>query len=173
MKKATIGIIFSSDRQQILLIKRLDVPVWVLPGGGIEDNETPIEAVEREVQEETGITVTASRLVGIYLPVNSLTSETKVFECTPQTLPKTLFSADDETEEVAFFPLTQLPKLFFFLHKEWVDDALEQRVDPITRYMTHITWWALIKQSFRHPLLIIRYLFARLGLPINSTKKTT
>src|ERR1700722_2774036 len=104
MKKAAIGIIFSPDRQQILLVQRCDVPIWVLPGGGIEDNETPIEAVEREVYEETGIIVSADRLVGTYLPVNSLASETKVFECTPKTaLPQFFTTHDKENQNITLF----------------------------------------------------------------------
>ena len=39
--------VFSSDLQSILLIQRRDVPVWVLPGGGIEPNETAEEAIVR------------------------------------------------------------------------------------------------------------------------------
>lgn len=42
----------------ILLIKR-DIPgvdtTWMLPGGKLEDYETPLEAAQREVMEETGI----------------------------------------------------------------------------------------------------------------------
>lgn len=38
------------------------------PGGGIEENETPLEAVVREVSEEVGITINPEegRLMGIY-----------------------------------------------------------------------------------------------------------
>ena len=38
------------------------------PGGGIEQNESPLEAAVREVSEEVGITINASegRLMGIY-----------------------------------------------------------------------------------------------------------
>jgi 8-oxo-dGTP pyrophosphatase MutT (NUDIX family) len=151
------------------LIRRRDVPVWVFPGGGIEGGETPSDAVEREVYEETGIAVTVDRLIGTYLPVNSLASETKVFECTPKVAVPCGYSiTNEETLEVAFFPITQLPKLFFFLHEEWLQDALERRNSSIVRYMTHITWWALAKQGFRHPLLVIRYLFSRLGMPMRS-----
>ena len=57
MKKkvaSVIGCTFSKDRKKVLLIKRRDVPVWTLPGGGTEDNETIEEAITRELLEETG-----------------------------------------------------------------------------------------------------------------------
>ena len=34
------GQSYSEDRKEILLIKRRDVPVWVLPGGGIDSGES-------------------------------------------------------------------------------------------------------------------------------------
>lgn len=42
---------------KILLIKRIKEgvdPYYVTPGGGIEENETSIDAVKRELKEETG-----------------------------------------------------------------------------------------------------------------------
>jgi ADP-ribose pyrophosphatase len=36
---------------------------WLLPGGGIEPPETPEQCVEREMREETGLTVRAERLL--------------------------------------------------------------------------------------------------------------
>jgi 8-oxo-dGTP diphosphatase len=38
---------------------------WTLPGGGLDHGETPVDAVVREVFEETGHTVVAPRLVDV------------------------------------------------------------------------------------------------------------
>lgn len=50
---------------KILLIKRKksEEKFWVFPGGGKEDNETPEEAVVREVEEETSIICKTDKLL--------------------------------------------------------------------------------------------------------------
>src|SRR5215469_12636249 len=50
----------------VLLVQRADFKVWVPPGGPIETGESAAEAAVREVQEESGITVALTGLVGIY-----------------------------------------------------------------------------------------------------------
>ena len=47
---------------KILLIHRLNHgrEYWVLPGGGVEEGETPEQAVTREVKEETNLDVISS-----------------------------------------------------------------------------------------------------------------
>jgi ADP-ribose pyrophosphatase YjhB (NUDIX family) len=58
--------IFSSDRQKILLTRRADNGTWCLPSGGMEPGESITETCQREVQEETGLHVRVTRLVGVY-----------------------------------------------------------------------------------------------------------
>jgi 8-oxo-dGTP pyrophosphatase MutT (NUDIX family) len=57
--------IFDEERR-ILLTRRADNGQWCLPGGAMESGETTAEACEREVLEETGLSVRVKRLVGVY-----------------------------------------------------------------------------------------------------------
>ena len=54
------------EQGRILLTRRADNGLWCLPGGRMESGESAAEACEREVREETGLTVRVKRLVGVY-----------------------------------------------------------------------------------------------------------
>ena len=51
---------------RILLTRRTDNGQWCLPGGRMESGESAAEACEREVLEETGLSVRVKHLVGVY-----------------------------------------------------------------------------------------------------------
>ncbi len=54
---------------RLLLLRRAAAPFrnyWNLPAGYVEADESPAEAVVREVYEETGLRVVAKKLVDIY-----------------------------------------------------------------------------------------------------------
>lgn len=58
---------FVQDEQGgILLCRRADVMLWDVPGGTISLDETPVQGLTREVQEETGLLLDAERLIGVY-----------------------------------------------------------------------------------------------------------
>jgi 8-oxo-dGTP pyrophosphatase MutT (NUDIX family) len=59
------GLVFD-DAGSILLVRHSNGGIWVAPGGAIEPDEVPQEAVVREVFEETGLRVEPTRLVGVY-----------------------------------------------------------------------------------------------------------
>lgn len=54
------------DDEQLLMIRRTDNGYYALPGGRHELGETMTQAVVRETEEETGIVVEVTGLVGIY-----------------------------------------------------------------------------------------------------------
>lgn len=39
---------------------------WRLPGGGIEEGESPEDALKREIMEEIGVNVTDLKFIGLY-----------------------------------------------------------------------------------------------------------
>ncbi|MCE5294869.1 MAG: NUDIX hydrolase [Chlamydiales bacterium] len=164
MKEAALTIIFYDEK--ILLVKRRDVPVWVLPGGGIDDGETPEIAAIREAKEETGLDVAITRKVGVWLPINRLGSCAHVFECKVITRDFVLVP-QPESQEVAFFSLNTLPATFFFLHRSWLDIAL-QNLPSRAYFMDNLTYYQAIKTILSHPILSFRYLLSRLGLPLNN-----
>jgi 8-oxo-dGTP diphosphatase len=53
------------DRVLLALWNELAEPLWTLPGGGVELNETVVAGVVREVREETGYDVELGRLLGV------------------------------------------------------------------------------------------------------------
>ena len=161
--KSVAGIIFSPDRSCVLLIKRRDVPVWVLPGGGIDPEESPKDAIVREILEETGFTVKVDRLVGDYIPVNRLAKRTYLYEC--QVL-KGQASLSAETRDIRFFPLEQFPPLPP-PYLEWIRDA-QHMGPPIQKNLTSVNYPNLLKNFILHPILVLRFLLSRLGLTINS-----
>jgi 8-oxo-dGTP pyrophosphatase MutT (NUDIX family) len=164
VKNAAIGIIFSDDRTRVLVIQRNDVPIWVLPGGGIDPGETPEKAVIREVLEETGLSVRIRRKVGEYTPINRLASLTHVYEC--QRIDGTP-STGAETRDIGFYPIQNLPTIFFIVHDDWLHDALRNENEVIKKPIDRVTYLQVIKFFFQHPLLLLRFALSRLGLPIN------
>jgi len=163
LPKSVAGVLFNPNRTAVLLIRRRDVPVWVLPGGGVEPKELPQEAMVREILEETGLTVKAERLVGIYTPINRLAKKTLLYECAPL---RGELSLSDETSGIAYFDLSALPPMPP-PYLEWIEDA-RKKGPPVLKRLTSVTYSALLKNLVRHPVLVIRFLLARCGLTVNS-----
>ena len=51
---------------RILLVQEASDGQWTLPGGWADVNDSPREAIEREVFEESGFTVRATKLAAVY-----------------------------------------------------------------------------------------------------------
>ena len=163
MRESVLAAIFNKRRDKILVIKRRDVPVWVLPGGAIDIGEDSEKAIIREVLEETGLTVSIKRKSALYTPINKLGTTTHLYECaivsgTPTT--------GDETADIGFYPLNELPNVFFYIHQHMIEDvvALDRTIE---KKLDQVTYLALFRFFLRHPILVIRFAFSQIGLPLN------
>ncbi|MCC2666232.1 MAG: rppH 1 [Gammaproteobacteria bacterium] len=52
-----IGIILVNAKRQVLLAKRIGRPAWQFPQGGVKKDETPEQAMFRELYEELGLQI--------------------------------------------------------------------------------------------------------------------
>ncbi len=50
-----VGIILVNTKRQLFLAKRIGKMAWQFPQGGLKDNETPEQAMFRELNEEIGL----------------------------------------------------------------------------------------------------------------------
>lgn len=60
------GAVFRDEA--ILMVKDRRLGIWTLPGGFVDINESPSEAVTREIREETGFETKALKLIHLYDP---------------------------------------------------------------------------------------------------------
>lgn len=58
--------VVTDDQDRILLIRRRDNDLWALPGGGMDLGESIVDTAVREVNEETGLDVEVTGLIGVY-----------------------------------------------------------------------------------------------------------
>lgn len=155
MQDAAIGIVEDpQNKNQFLFVKRRDVPVWVLPGGGIDTGETPEEAVEREVFEESGLEVNIIRKAAVYSPVSRWTATTHIFICAVK---RGAFKKSQESAEIGYFPVSELPALCFPLHAIWLKEALESK-HLVERPLSEFTWGKVGAFLLKHPYIFFRYL---------------
>jgi 8-oxo-dGTP diphosphatase len=160
MNDASIGIVIDPhDKDQILWVKRRDLPIWVLPGGGIDSGETPEIAVLREVKEESGLAVSIVQKAAQYSPVNRLTATTHVYICRVE---KGTPSPQAESVEAGYFPAASPPRPHFPLHDDWAREALANQGATIFRPLHEFSWTRVGCFFLKHPLILLRYVLLRM-----------
>lgn len=124
-----VRAIIVNEAQEILLQRRTDMALWGLPSGSVELNESALEAVKREVAEETSLEVLHAEPMALYSgPRQKFTypngDEIQCFSLAFiirqwQGQPR----ADGvEGSEVRFFSLSQLPTDLVPIHKQTLED---------------------------------------------------
>jgi ADP-ribose pyrophosphatase YjhB (NUDIX family) len=110
------GAVFQDEK--ILLSKELNDGCWSLPGGWADVNDTPSEAIIREVREETGYPVKCTKLAAVL--DRDLHYKTETVHTHPFHIYKLLFLCEITGEpaelchditDAAFFDLNDLPDL--------------------------------------------------------------
>ena len=132
--------ILVDDQRRLLLQRRADTGHWGLPAGVVDVGDSVLDALSREVHEETGLTVERAELFGVYTdPRFSITypngDEVQTFTVA-FLVPKwsgELSADSDEVVDVKFFPLDALPENVWPVHRETIDDYLNFSGVPIVK----------------------------------------
>lgn len=122
------AIITNAHGEVLLVHHTYGARNWELPGGGREPGESALDAVVREVHEETKLTVFRSDLVGVYYePAND--SHHFTFQCTvadeSQPEPDRL-----EISECGFWPIAALPRPITDFTARQITDATGSYARP-------------------------------------------
>lgn len=125
--KPVVSILLHNN-DKILMLQRANEPLkdyWCLPGGYINYDETPEEAVKREVSEEIGTDIFIDSLIGVYRIDNDprginidVIYEGKL---------KGSVSLSTEHKKYKFVQLDALPQNIAYKHREAINDWLEEK----------------------------------------------
>jgi ADP-ribose pyrophosphatase YjhB (NUDIX family) len=106
------GAVFKDEA--ILLVRERSDGKWSLPGGWVDVNDSPSEAVIREIYEETGFRARAVKLAALFdrqrhpHPPSIYHIYKLLFLCE---ITGGEASTSNETDAVEFFPVSSLPEL--------------------------------------------------------------
>ena len=120
----SVGAIILNEKNELLLQEKHDNS-WSLPAGMIEPNETPKEAIIREVKEETGFIVNPITVLGVfggkdfnytYPNENEVGYTVILILCS--VVSKSVDVLDTETKSLKYFSKENMPKLALPYPKE-------------------------------------------------------
>lgn len=113
---AAAGIV-ANDQHEVLLNLRTDTHNWSLPGGYLEYGESYDDAMIREYKEDAGLDVEIVTPLGLFdqgftkYPNGDVTQVISRLYLVKPVGGHTLETATDETLDLKYFPLDQLPPL--------------------------------------------------------------
>lgn len=129
MSSFSVSAFILNKKNQVLLVKRSDIDTflpgyWELPGGGVNENETPQEALKREIKEEVGLTVSINESLG----ANQYTLEEH-----GEKIPKTEMCFSCMSDSLEKINLSNEHSEYKWISKEEIDS-----LTPVTRYMQQV-----------------------------------
>ena len=115
---------------EVLLIQRSTEPfkdMWAFPGGFVDENENAETAVQRELEEETGITdIELKQFYTFSEPERDPRHRTVTIAFIGKTLNRPIPTAGDDAKNARWFSLNELPPLAFD-HAEILEKALKHK----------------------------------------------
>lgn len=117
---AAYGVIIRDDEILLAHWNEHGRSGWTLPGGGVDGAEHPVEAVKREISEETGYEASIDRLLGIdtmVVPAERRHTGTEPLYAMRVVYRATVIGGElrnevgGSSDEARWFPLAEIPNL--------------------------------------------------------------
>lgn len=110
--RQTVRAVIFKDHTSVCVRTKNGSGFYFLPGGGIEDNETPIKALRRECLEEAGCNITKIHKIGTVLENRDEAKENRTNECFSahllgEQLEPTLAIGDEDGFEVLWIDIDE------------------------------------------------------------------
>ena len=131
MVQFTFGVlcIIPGEQNTVLLVRTTyGDRKWQLPGGYVEADESPVEALSRELWEECSLRIETPELFGFYFKIYQQNFNI-IFVCPPpKDKPK---PGDKEIAEVGFFPISDLPAAVSIRQRKILSDWVAGAKGPL------------------------------------------
>ena len=121
---ANIGVfatILDATGRLLLVHQTYGGRLWSQPGGRVEPNESPLEALHREVREESGHRIAIDRFVGAY---SRTYDDDLVLAFIGRSIGSDPWTPDGEISEIGFFAPDSLPAPMNLRTRTRIADAL-------------------------------------------------
>jgi ADP-ribose pyrophosphatase YjhB (NUDIX family) len=121
----TLGVFaeITDDGDRILCVRmNYAARAWTTPGGRVESGESPLDALKREVLEESGLDVVAGELVGVY---SKPYKDDLVLFFRASVVGRNLWQPNDEISHMGYFGRNELPEPMSLLVRTRIIDALD------------------------------------------------
>jgi 8-oxo-dGTP pyrophosphatase MutT (NUDIX family) len=137
------ALIFDPQRR-VLLVRSSRRDVWVAPGGAVDPDEAPQDALVREVWEETGLLVEPTQLLGVfggpeyrvwYANGDEVGYMMAVFEC--RATGGVLRADGEEIAEARYFSGAELSSITL---SRWARIIVPRLIEQSGPWLPPVTW---------------------------------
>ena len=109
--------LIQNEEGNVLLVHNTDGGGWSLPGGKVEYGETLVEALKREVREETGLFVEVNDIVSVNEGKSTQMNVHTLFSCSKQGSDYTTdIQMKDEISTLGWFSIPEADEKLIYYH---------------------------------------------------------